>query len=195
MNLINKTIYSSIWLRPINHEMIIYIEVIIFYMDTELEVSIGKKLLEQGLSLAVAESCTGGLIGHRLTNVPGSSEYYMGSITAYAYQVKVSLLGVKWETLDTYGAVSDETVEEMAQGVRQTMAADIGLSVSGIAGPTGGTLEKPVGLVHFGLSDFGGIWTANKVFIGSRLDVKEQASDFALEFLKDYLEGKLNGVD
>ncbi len=175
--------------------MIIYIEVIIFYMDTELEVSIGKKLLEQGLSLAVAESCTGGLIGHRLTNVPGSSEYYMGSITAYAYQVKVSLLGVKWETLDTYGAVSDETVEEMAQGVRQTMAADIGLSVSGIAGPTGGTLEKPVGLVHFGLSDFGGIWTANKVFIGSRLDVKEQASDFALEFLKDYLEGKLNGVD
>jgi PncC family amidohydrolase len=174
---------------------IIFAAVIILYVDTKLEVMIGERLREQGLSLAVAESCTGGLIGHRLTNVPGSSMYYMGSITAYAYQVKVSLLGVKWETLETHGAVSDETVGEMAQGVRQAMGSDIGLSVSGIAGPKGGTPEKPVGLVHFGLSSSEGIWTANKVFNGNRLDVKEQAADFALKFLKDYLEGKLNGAD
>jgi PncC family amidohydrolase len=169
--------------------------VIILDVNTNLEEIIGKRLQEGGLSLAVAESCTGGLIGHRLTNVPGSSTYYMGSITAYAYQTKVRLLKVRWETLETHGAVSDEAVEEMALGVRQTMGADIGLSVSGIAGPTGGTPEKPVGLVYVGLSSSHGIWTTHKVFKGSRLEVKEQASDFALKFLENYLEGKLYGVD
>lgn len=174
---------------------IIFAAVIILYVDTKLEVMIGEKLREQGLSLTVAESCTGGLIGHRLTNVPGASTYYMGSITAYAYRAKVGLLKVKWETLETHGAVSDETVEEMALGVRQAMDADIGLSVSGIAGPTGGTADKPLGLVYVGLSSTQGIWTAHEVFNGSRLEVKEQASDFALQYLKDYLEGKLGGAD
>ena len=174
---------------------IISTAVIIFNVDTKLEVMIGERLQERGLSLAVAESCTGGLIGHRLTNVSGSSIYYMGSITAYAYQVKVRLLKVKWETLEVHGAVSDETVGEMALGVRQAMEADIGLSVSGIAGPTGGTPEKPVGLVYVGLSGPEGIWTTHRTFKGKRLQVKEQASDFALNYLKDYLEGKLNGMD
>lgn len=164
-------------------------------MDTELEKKVGEKLREKGLSLAVAESCTGGLIGHRLTNLSGSSTYYMGSITAYAYNAKVRLLKVKWETLEAHGAVSDETVSEMAVGVRRALAADIGISVSGIAGPTGGTAEKPVGLVYFGLSSNRGTWTTHQIFKGPRVKVKEQAADFALGYLKDYLDGKMDGPD
>ncbi|MEN8242449.1 MAG: CinA family protein [Chloroflexota bacterium] len=168
-------------------------------MDTTIEHSVGIKLREYGLRLAVAESCTGGLIGHRITNIPGSSTYYMGSITAYAYEAKVRLVNVKWETLENHGAVSDETVAEMAVGVRRSLAADIGISVSGIAGPGGGTPDKPVGLVYFGLSsgknDLGpfsmGVWTRHHIFKGDRIGVKEQAADYALQFLLDLLEGKL----
>src|SRR5512139_261331 len=90
-----------------------------------LEVLIGEGLRQRGWRLALAESCTGGLIGHRITNVPGSSTYYMGSVTAYAYEAKVRLLGVRWATLEQYGAVSRETALEMARGVRQALAADI----------------------------------------------------------------------
>lgn len=172
-------------------------------MDTTLEKRVGQKLREFGLRLSVAESCTGGLIGHRVTNIPGSSTYYMGSITAYAYEAKVRLVNVKWETLEKHGAVSDETVAEMAVGVRRALAADIGVSVSGIAGPGGGTPEKPVGLVYFGLSsgknDHGpfklGVWTRHKIFEGDRVSVKEQAADFALQLVLDLLEGKLDGLD
>jgi PncC family amidohydrolase len=158
-------------------------------MDTNLETEVGHLLLARGLTLAVAESCTGGLIGHRITNIPGSSEYYLGSVTAYAYIAKVRLLGVQWDTLNTYGAVSDQTVEEMARGVRQALDADVGVSVSGIAGPSGGTLEKPVGLVYFGLSTAEGDWTTHANFQGSRIQVKEQAADFALNWLVTSLSG------
>jgi PncC family amidohydrolase len=142
------------------------------------------------LRLAVAESCTGGLIGHRLTNIPGSSTYYLGSITAYAYEAKVRLLGVRWETLERYGAVSRETVIEMAAGVRRALAADIGLSVSGIAGPGGGTPEKPVGLVWIGLSasDFEDAWKF--IWTGDRIQNKEYSAEVALQKLLDYLRGK-----
>ena len=164
-------------------------------MDTTLEIRIGKVLREKGLRLAVAESCTGGLVGHRITNISGSSTYYQGSVTAYAYEAKVRMLKVKWETLETHGAVSDETVSEMALGVRLALAADVGVSISGIAGPTGGTPEKPVGLVHFGLSAANGIWTKNKIFDGDRVAIKEQAADYAMQFLLDFLQGKLDAVD
>jgi PncC family amidohydrolase len=165
-------------------------------MDTKLELQLGQALRQSGLRLAVAESCTGGLIGHRLTNISGSSTYYMGSITAYAYEAKVRLLGVKWETLEKHGAVSSETVGEMALGVRRALAADVGISVSGIAGPGGGTPEKPVGLVYFGLSTAKGIWTSNKHFEGERVQVKEQAADFALQFVLEHLDqGNNNGKD
>ena len=172
-------------------------------MDTSIEILVGTKLREYGLRLAVAESCTGGLIGHRITNIPGSSTYYMGSITAYAYEAKVRLVNVKWETLENHGAVSDETVSEMAVGVRRSLAADIGISVSGIAGPGGGTPDKPVGLVYFGLSSgkndnspFSiGVWTRHQIFDGDRIAVKEQAADFALQFLLDLLDGKLEDSD
>ena len=159
-------------------------------MDLNLEIEVGKLLRECGLRLAIAESCTGGLIGHRLTNIPGSSTYYMGSITAYAYEAKVRLLGVTWETLEKYGAVSPETVTEMARGVREELAADIGISVSGIAGPGGGTEEKPVGLVYFCLSTVEGEWHRKMVFKGERVEVKEKAADYALQFLLEHLKAK-----
>ncbi|MBW8011879.1 MAG: CinA family protein [Chloroflexi bacterium] len=162
-------------------------------MSETKEAVIGSKLRKKGLRLAVAESCTGGLIGHRITNVPGSSTYYMGSVTAYAYDAKVRLLGVSWKTLETYGAVSEETVSEMALGVRRALASDLGLSVSGIAGPGGGTPEKPVGYVCLGLSSAQDSFTRTYHFEGDRSAVKEQSAEAALQFLLDYLEGKLEG--
>ena len=111
----------------------------------------------------------------------------MGSVTAYAYEAKVRLLGVRWETLEKYGAVSQETVLEMARGVRTALAADIGLSVSGIAGPGGGTPDKPVGLVWIGLSaeQVDEAWC--NIWSGGRLQVKEQSAQAALQMLADYL--------
>jgi PncC family amidohydrolase len=158
--------------------------------DKPLEVLVGELLRRRGLRLAVAESCTGGLIGHRLTNVAGSSTYYMGSVTAYAYEAKVRLLGVRWETLERYGAVSKETVIEMACGVRRALAADIGLSVSGIAGPGGGTPEKPVGTTWIGLGAPGveEAWRYN--WAGDRLRVKEQTAEQALRLLVEYLQAE-----
>jgi PncC family amidohydrolase len=156
-------------------------------MDEPLEVVVGKLLRQQGLRLAVAESCTGGLVGHLITNVPGSSTYYMGSVTAYAYEAKVRLLGVRWETLEKYGAVSKETVLEMASGVRRALAADIGAAVSGIAGPGGGTPDKPVGLTWVGLSAAGVDEAWRFIWEGDRLYIKEQAARAVLQRLVDYL--------
>ena len=156
-------------------------------MDEPLEVIVGKLLQTRDLRLAVAESCTGGLIGNLLTNVPGSSDYYMGSVTAYANLAKTRLLGVKPETLQEHGAVSRETVLEMAAGARRALDADIGLSVSGIAGPGGGTPEKPVGLIWIGLSA-PGYETARCIQLeGDRLEVKAGAAAAALQILADYL--------
>ena len=162
-----------------------------YQMDTTLEKRVGAALRRHGLRLAAAESCTGGLVGHRITNIPGSSTYYMGSVTAYAYDAKVRLLDVKWETLEAHGAVSSQVVSEMAIGVRRALAADIGISISGIAGPGGGTPEKPVGLVCFGLSTPDGDWTTRQQFDGDRTAVKEQAADFILGYILQYLEGQL----
>lgn len=163
-------------------------------MDEPLEVTVGKLLRSRGLRLAVAESCTGGLVGHLITNVPGSSTYYMGSVTAYAYEAKVRLLGVRWGTLEKYGAVSKETVVEMACGVRRALAADIGIAISGIAGPGGGTPEKPVGLVWIGLSAAGVDEAWKFIWSGDRLAVKEHSAEAALRLLTDYLSnGPPNG--
>lgn len=166
-----------------------------FGMTKNAEEIIGEKLRGRGLRLALAESCTGGLVGHRLTNVPGSSTYYMGSIIAYAYEAKVRLLDVDWGTLEAHGAVSGETVEQMARGARKALAADIGIAVSGIAGPGGGTEEKPVGLVWMALSAADGVWTRQHHFEGDRLAVKEQAAEQALQLGLNYLDGKLDGSD
>jgi nicotinamide-nucleotide amidase len=156
--------------------------------EQSLEVHAGKILRQLKLNLATAESCTGGLVGHRITNVPGSSDYYLGGVVAYANEVKVHQLGVKQETVERYGAVSRETVLEMASGARQALSADIGLATSGIAGPTGGTPENPVGLTWIGLSarDYEDAW--RYVWEGDRLAVKEQTVEQALRLLVDYLE-------
>lgn len=152
-----------------------------------LEIVAGELLRRRGLRLAVAESCTGGLIGHRLTNIPGSSDYYMGSVTAYAYEAKVRLLGVSWSSLETFGAVSREVAIEMARGVRTNLNADIGLSVTGIAGPGGGTPEKPVGLTWIGFSTPDGEEARQFIWQGDRLQVKEQSAEAALGILVEYL--------
>ncbi len=151
--------------------------------ETLPEVLVGKLLRARGWRLAVAESCTGGLIGHRLTNVPGSSTYYQGSITAYAYDAKVRLLGVRWETLEAHGAVSEAVVLEMARGVRRALGADVGLSVSGIAGPGGGTPEKPVGTTWIGLSTPEKDLAVLTVGQGDRLANKEHSAEEALQLL------------
>jgi PncC family amidohydrolase len=156
-----------------------------------LEVQIGRLLQERKLKLAVAESCTGGLIGNRITDVPGSSEFFWGSIVAYAYEAKVALLGVSWDTLNLRGAVSRDTVLEMARGTRRALSTDIGLSVSGIAGPGGGTEEKPVGTTWIGLATGDGEWAKQYRFPGDRTQNKASAADAALQLLLDYLNGKL----
>jgi len=156
-------------------------------MIEDIELKIGKELRNKGWRLAVAESCTGGLIGHRITNISGSSTYYLGSITAYAYEAKVRLLGVSWDTLEKFGAVSKETIEQMALGVRRSLTADVGLAVSGIAGPTGGTLTKPVGYTWIGLSTSRGIWTLQHTAGGNRIENKQEIAQVALEFLYNFL--------
>jgi PncC family amidohydrolase len=155
--------------------------------DEPLEFRLGELLKQRGWRLAVAESCTGGLVGHRITNIPGSSDYYLGGVIAYANQVKVDVLGVRWETLEQYGAVSAETALEMAQGVRRVLEADIGASITGIAGPGGGSQEKPVGLTWIGLSTGGFIKAWRYVWAGDRLAVKEQSANEVLRVVVAYL--------
>ena len=160
-------------------------------MEYSLEAQIGRLLRERGLKLALAESCTGGLIGDRITNLPGSSEYFWGSLVTYAYEAKAAVLHVSWDTLNTHGAVSQETVLEMARGARASLGTDIAISVSGIAGPGGGTEEKPVGTTWICLSTAGGEWARRFQFEGDRLQNKTSAADAALQLLLDYLEGRL----
>ncbi len=156
-----------------------------------LEEQIGVILRERGLKLATAESCTGGLVADRLTNVPGSSDYFVGGIVAYAYEAKVALLNVSWDTLHAYGAVSAETVLEMARGACKALSADIGVSISGIAGPGGGLPNKPVGTTWFGLVAPDGEWSILRHFEGDRIQNKSQASEAALELLVQYLRGEM----
>jgi len=160
-------------------------------VPNSVEIQIGKLLQERGLKLVLAESCTGGLVGSRITDVPGSSEYFPGGVVAYAYEAKVDLLGVSWDTLNTRGAVSRETVLEMARGVRQRMKADLAVSVSGIAGPGGGTPEKPVGTTWIGLAAEDGEWAKMYRFSEDREGNKSLAAAAALALLLDYLQGKL----
>jgi len=152
-----------------------------------LERHLGDLLRARGWKLAVAESCTGGLIADRLTDIPGSSDYFVGGVVAYAYEAKVTLLRVSWDTLRRYGAVSRETVIEMARGVRTILGADLAVSVSGIAGPTGGLPDKPVGTTWIGLSATDGDWARHFIWQGDRRANKQSSARAALQFLLDYL--------
>ncbi len=158
---------------------------------SRLEEQVGALLRSRGLKLATAESCTGGLLASRITDVPGSSDYFLGGVVAYAYEAKVGVLNVSWDTLHAYGAVSSETVLEMARGACKALGADVAISVSGIAGPGGGLPNKPVGTTWFGLVTPDGEWSFLRQFDGDRLENKAQAGETALQLLADYLQGKL----
>jgi nicotinamide-nucleotide amidase len=136
-----------------------------------LSTSVGSALMAQSYSISTAESCTGGLLSHVLTGISGSSAYFMGGVIAYNNTIKVEVLGVGRKTLLTYGAVSEQTAQEMAEGIRTKFNTDIGLSTTGIAGPTGGTPGKPVGLVWIGISTPGKTQAFECHFPGNRLDI------------------------
>ncbi len=158
-------------------------------MSEPVEVVVGQLLLKHKRTLALAESCTGGLIGHRITDVPGSSEYFVGGIVAYSYDAKEHLLGVQHNTLYDHGAVSAETAIEMARGARRTLGTDIGLSVTGIAGPGGGLPGKPVGLAYICLSARNFERVEKFVWDKDRAGNKWESSEAALQMLLEYLVG------
>jgi nicotinamide-nucleotide amidase len=152
--------------------------------EEDLETVLGGMLAERHLTIAVAESCTGGLIAHRLTNVSGSSAYFERGVVTYSDASKSELLGVPAGTIATWGAVSRETAESMASGIRSRARTDIGLSTTGIAGPTGGTPSKPVGTVWIGIADRKGTLALRFNFGEGRVRIKERASQAALELVR-----------
>jgi len=152
--------------------------------DLSLPDVVGRQLCQRGLRLAVAESCTGGLVGKLLTEVPGSSDYFLGGVVSYSNQLKETLLGVSQEVIEKHGAVSEETAAEMARGVLGVTGADIGLSVTGIAGPGGGLPDKPVGTVCFGFAFGSRQETCRLLFPGEREIVRLRAARYALDWLR-----------
>jgi nicotinamide-nucleotide amidase len=155
--------------------------------DDTLEQVVGRLLCEQGRTLGCAESCTGGYVSHLITTVPGSSEYFTGSIISYSNEMKQSLLGVRTETLRQFGAVSEQTVLEMASGALEVLKVDIALSVSGIAGPGGGTPEKPVGTVWMAVADRERSVAQKHVFARDRLKNIQLAAVFGLNMVRKFL--------
>ena len=152
-----------------------------------LEQEIGDLLRRNKLILGVVESATGGMISHLITEAPGSSDYYKGSVTAYSNAIKVKVVGVREKTINRYGAVSSQVAEEMAGGGRKLLAVDICLADTGIAGPGGATTEKPVGLFYIGLSCQTEAVVRKYIFQGSRGANKRSAAEAALGWLKEYL--------
>ncbi|MEO0114887.1 MAG: competence/damage-inducible protein A [candidate division WOR-3 bacterium] len=155
---------------------------------TTIEETVGQILKKKNLTLATAESCTAGLIADRITNVPGSSGYFIGGVVAYSNEIKKAICRVQPETLKKFGAVSKETALEMATGIKENYKTDIGLSVTGICGPTGGTKTKPVGLVYLGIATKSDAKYEERIFFGNRRLIKEQSAMAALDFLRRTLE-------
>jgi PncC family amidohydrolase len=169
-----------------------------YYTDTmqeveSLAIELGTVLKKAGKKIAFAESCTGGAVCHIITNVPGSSEYFLGGVIAYSDDSKVKLLDVSFETLKKNGAVSAETVSEMAAGVRKYFEGDIGVSISGIAGPGGGSPEKPVGTVYIGIDDGDENKQYHYTFQGDRLFIKREILLTALELIIERYGGERSG--
>ncbi len=154
-----------------------------------LEEELGKYLIENKLTIATAESCTGGLLSSKLTDVSGSSEYVKLNFVTYANEAKHKILGVSWDILNNFGAVSEECAEAMANGLYEATDCDIALCTTGIAGPTGGTQEKPVGLVYISMR-YKGIVTVKEVKLSPtlpRIEMKEQFANQALKLALDIL--------
>jgi nicotinamide-nucleotide amidase len=155
----------------------------------EMEEVIGALLKQRRLTLAVAESCTGGLIGSRITNIAGSSGYFERGAVVYSNLAKTEMLGVPADIIERHGAVSSEVAAAMAEGIRQAAHTTLGLSVTGIAGPEGGTVKKPVGLVYTALASPQGVKTTEHRFLGSREQIRLRASQMALDMVRRYLIG------
>jgi len=165
--------------------------------DKELEalaLKLGRALQVRGRRLAVAESCTGGWIAKTLTDIAGSSQWFEGGVVAYSNAAKTELLGVPADVLAAHGAVSEETTRAMADGARRRFAADLAVAVSGIAGPGGGTQDKPIGTVHFAWAAPNGVVAARRVFAGSRESVRRQTVALALERLIELTWGDERGA-
>lgn len=160
------------------------------YDDMTLPERIGELLVNHEKKLAVAESCTAGLLGSMLTDIPGSSRYFWGGVLSYSNEAKIQFLGVKESTLQQYGAVSPQTAEEMARGIKNSSGSDLGLSITGIAGPDGGSEEKPVGLVYIGLATAEECLIKELRFVGSREAIRKLAAKSSLDMLRRYLEDK-----
>ena len=152
-----------------------------------MENELGKLFTEENLTIACAESCTGGLLTSRLTDVPGSSAYVQGSIVSYSNEIKNSVLKVKAETLKKFGAVSEQTAREMSANVRELFKTDIGVGVTGIAGPGGSTADKPVGTVYISVSNLYQTIVQKFNFSGSRSEIKNKSCDAAIKMVKDLL--------
>ena len=151
---------------------------------SSLEETVGQLLRERHATVSVAESCTGGLLGERITAVPGSSEYFVGGYITYSNRMKIESLGVPEEIIAEFGAVSKETSEAMALGARRRTGSTYALAITGIAGPDGGSENKPVGTVHVGLADPGGCVVLHRRFIGDRTRIRQFASQMALDMLR-----------
>jgi nicotinamide-nucleotide amidase len=158
-----------------------------------IEEVIGKLLSDRGETLAIAESCTGGLIGMRLTEIPGSSKYFLEGAITYSNEAKTRTLGVPNETLNTYGAVSSETAEAMAGGIRKAAGSDYGISVTGVAGPDGGSEDKPVGTVFIGYSDHSRTKSIKFTFPGDRHLIRWRSSQAALDYLRRQIVRRQHG--
>ncbi len=157
------------------------------YDRDSMERIVGKYLQQKNMTLSVAESCTGGLISQKITDIPGSSSYFMGGIVSYDNSFKQRFLGVTTEMLDQYGAVSRQTAEAMAYSIVEKTGADVGLAVTGIAGPSGGTEDKPVGTVYIAVSTPQGDWTHGFKFEGNRKQIRELSAQNGLDLLRRYL--------
>ena len=163
-------------------------DAIVAYDDTPVEEMIGNLLTDKGMTLATAESCTGGFIAHKITSIPGSSQYFKGSVVSYSNEVKVNLLNVLPDYIDLYGAVSKQVVEQMAVNVRKLLKTDVAIATSGIAGPDGGTAEKPVGVVWISVSSPNGVVSREFKFGNVRLQNIERTAQTAMLMLKEVIE-------
>jgi len=176
-------------IKPVEDEIIKRVGKFLYgYDDDSVEDIVARLLAKFNKTIAIAESCTGGLMAHKLTNIPGISRFFERGVVSYSNRSKEDLLNVNPDTLEKFGAVSEETAKEMAQGIRISSGTDIGVSITGIAGPDGGTPTKPVGLVYIGYSDSNICCAEKHIFIGERADIKEQSVNSAFHLVRKKIQ-------
>jgi PncC family amidohydrolase len=160
----------------------------------KLEKLIGDHLREKGWTLSIAESCTGGLICDRITNIPGSSDYFEGGMVTYSNESKTKYLGISLNDIKRYGAVSPQVAKKMAEGIRKAFNTTFGLSTTGVAGPTGGTKRSPIGRVFVGFANGRRTWVRKLDLKGNRREIKEKAAEIGLEFLYEILSRRVKAI-